>query len=79
MAEMQGTVYGPFSSEFQEDLLRDICVKDRGSSDWPVRKPTSSEGLRANRNAPSLQWSISETTESSMMTFLEFRILTEIG
>ena len=35
MAEMQGTVYGPFSSDFQEDLLRDICVNDRGIQTGP--------------------------------------------
>ncbi len=35
MAEMQGTVYGPFSSDFQEDLLRDICVNDRGVQTGP--------------------------------------------
>ena len=35
MADMQGTVYGPFSSDFQEDLLRDICVNDRGIQTGP--------------------------------------------
>ena len=35
MIEMQGTVYGPFSSDFQEGLLRDICVNDRGIQTGP--------------------------------------------
>ena len=35
MIETQGTVYGPFSSDFQEDLLRDICVNERGIQTGP--------------------------------------------
>ena len=35
MAEMRRTAYGPFSSDFQEDLLRDICVDDRGIQTGP--------------------------------------------
>ena len=35
MAEVQETVYGLFSSSFREDLLRDVCVKDRGIQTGP--------------------------------------------
>ena len=35
MDEMRWTVYGPFSAEFQEDSLRDLCVDDRGIQTGP--------------------------------------------
>ena len=35
MAEVKETVYGLFSSSFREDLLRDVCVKDRGIQTGP--------------------------------------------